>query len=117
MSASSCSPTRRLALRDVRTLQQVRQQDSIDEDTRPLRLKRTHMPLSCARSCRCPGVRRAVTPLGGSCAFGLVEQVVHFKCRMSADMRHAPQVTACIGDPVLALRDLGYAESGIDHFR
>jgi len=26
-------------------------------------------------------------------------------------------VTACIGDPVLALRDLGYAESGIDHFR
>jgi len=36
---------------------------------------------------------------------------------MSADMRHAPQVTACIGDPVLALRDLGYAECGIDHFR
>jgi hypothetical protein len=26
-------------------------------------------------------------------------------------------VTACIGDPVLALRDLGYAECGIDHFR
>jgi hypothetical protein len=33
--------------------------------------------------------------------------------------RHAarPKVTACIGDPVLALRDLGYAECGIDHFR
>ena len=62
----------------------------------------------------CPKSRH---PLGGSCAFGLVEQVVHFKCRMSADMRHAPQVTACIGDPVLALRDLGYAECGIDHFR